>query len=182
MKVRQFYPVTLVIDGEEIALRVKRMTMEEHSEFSTRLVKVGTPTYQRFVSRGTSEKEQAKDDNGDYVIPFEELVKRKLEELSLDKRAEFEEAAAADEANAKEFLTWVLDQFVTVEKGLVEELPDGSERSVAEGLDFLRVFGARQDVLQKVLGAVREENELDANRKKTLRSPSDPSPSPELKN
>ena len=159
MKVRGYYPVTLNIDGEEITLRVKRMTMEEHSEFSTRLAKVGTPTYLRFVSRASSGSEQEKDEKGRYVIPFEKLAEQKLLELSPDKRDEFEEAAAADEAEAKKFLAWVLEQFVTVAKGLVEELSDGSERSVVEGLDFLRVFGARQDVLHRVLEAVRRENE-----------------------
>ena len=159
MKVRQFYPVTLDVDGDDISLRVKRMTMEEHSEFSARLVKVGTPTYIRFVSRGNSESEQERNDDGEYVIPFEKIAEQKIREMTPEQRAELEEASAADEANAKEFLAWVLEQFVTVEKGLIEELSDGSERSVVEGLDFLRIFGARTDVLQSVLGAVRRENE-----------------------
>ena len=177
MKVRQFYPVTLSIDGEDVALRVKRMTMDEHAEFIGRGVRVGVPTYVRFVSRESSGPEQEQDEKGCYAIPFEELAERKLLELSPDKRSEFEEASAADEAYAKEFLTWVFEQFVTVEKGLVEELPDGSEKSITAGLDFLRVFGARSDVLHRVLGAVRKENELDATQKKSWRSLLDSSPS-----
>ena len=171
MKVRQFYPVTLSIDGEDVALRVKRMTMEEHSDFSRRLAKVGTPTYVRFVSRGTSGPEQERDDKGEYAIPFQKLAEQKLPGLSPEKRVELEEATEADEAEAKKFLTYVFTEFVTVEKGLVEELPDGSERSVVDGLDVLRIFGARRDVLQQVLEAVRQENELDVSQKKILSSP-----------
>ncbi len=177
MKVRQFYPVTLSIDGEDVALRVKRMTMEEHSEFSTRLAKVGVPTYVRFVSRASSGPEQERSEKGLYVIPFEKLAEQKLPGLSPEKRVELEEATEADEAEAKKFLTYVFTEFVTVEKGLVEELSDGSERSVVDGLDVLRVFGARRDVLQQVLEAVRQENELDARQKKALPSLIDSSPS-----
>ena len=183
MKVRQFYPITLSIDGEDVALRIKRMTMEEHAEFSTRLMKVGTPTYQRFVSRGNSESEQELNDKGEHVLPFEKLAERQLREMGAEKRAEYDAALSADESEAKKFLTFVFTEFVTVEKGLIEELSDGNEQSVSSGIDFLRIFGARDDVIQEALGAVRSENELDANQKKTLssrtgssRSSSEPDP------
>ena len=44
MKIRSHYPVTLVIDDEEIALRIRRMNLEEHGDFTHRFAKVGTPT------------------------------------------------------------------------------------------------------------------------------------------
>ena len=177
MKVLQFYPVTLRVDGEEIDLRVKRMTFEENSEFMARMTSFGTPTYARFVSRGTSAEEQVQDDKGAYAIPFEKIAERKLEELSQDKRAEYEKAVEADEAESKKFLLYVFEEFVTVAKGLTEELSDGVEQSVSSGIDLLPIFVARQDVIQKVLDSVWRENMLSTNQKKILRSPSDSSPS-----
>lgn len=177
MKVRAFYPVTLQVDGEEIDLRIKRMTFEEHQEFMARMTKFGTPTYQRFVSRGTSEKEQERNAEGHYTIPFEELAKTKIAELSPENRAEYEKAQEEDEAEGKEFLIYAFERFATVGKGLIEELPDGSEKSVSTGLDLLRIFGARADVIQNVLDAIWKENMLDASQKKALLSPTGSSPS-----
>ena len=169
MKVRSYFPVTLTVDGEEISLRIKRMTMEEHSDFSTRLAKVGVPTYIRFVSRASSGPEQEQNEEGEYLISFEKIAEKRLGEMDAEKRAEYEAAAELDEKQAKEFLAYVAEQFVTVERGLIEETSEG-EKSVTSGLDFLRIFGARRDVLQQLLEAVRQENELDAEQKKTWRS------------
>lgn len=175
MKVQAYYPVTITVDGEEIALRIKRMSMEEHSEFSIRFAKVGIPTYMRFVSRRNSGAEQERDDKGEYMIPFEKIAENRLNEMSTEKRAEYQAAAESDEAEAKKFLTYACEQFVTVERGLIEESADGTEQSVTEGLDLLRIFGARRDVIQRILEAVRCENELDVDQKKAWRSPADSS-------
>ncbi len=171
MKVQAFYPVTLTIDGEEIFLRIKRMNLEEHSDFSIRFARVGVPTLFRIVSRASSGPEQEKNDKGEYVIPFEKIAENRLAEMNPEARAEYDDAVEADEKLAKKFLTFACEQFVTVEKGLIEELPDGSEQSVTAGIDLLRIFGARQDVIQQILEAVRCENALNAEQKKTRRSP-----------
>ena len=171
MKVKAFYPVTISVDGEEIFLRIKRMNMEEHSDFSISFAQVGTPTLSRFVSRASSGPEQEQDEKGEYVIPFEKIAENRLADMPPEKRAEYEAALKTDEQGAQEFLIYTCDQFVTVEKGLIEELPDGTERSITDGLDLLRIFGARQDVIQQILEAVRCENEMDAKQKKTWRSP-----------
>lgn len=177
MKVKSFYPVTLKIDGEEIVLRVKRMTLEEHSDFSIQFAKVGTPTYIRFVSRASSGPEQKRNSKGEYVLSFDKIAEKRLAEMKPEKKAEFDAATELDEVQAKEFLNYVCEQFITVERGLIEELTDGTEKSITSGLDFLRIFGARRDVLQQILEAVRGENEMNAEQKKTWRSPIDSSPS-----
>ena len=171
MKVQTFFPVTLVIDEEKIVIRIKRMNMEEHSEFSSRFAKVSAPTFARFVSRASSGPEQKQNDKGEYVIPLDKIALKWLEGLAPDKRLEYEAAVEADETEARLFLSWACENFVTVERGLIEETPDGKEQTVTEGLDLLRIFGARQDVIQKILEAVRGENELDVEQKKTWRSP-----------
>lgn len=171
MKVRGFFPVTLIIDGEEIVLRIKRMNMEEHSQFTGRFARVGTPTHVRFVSREITGPEQEQNDKGEYVVPFEQIAVKRLEALTPEDRLKYEARVQEDEAEAKEFLSWICETFVTVERGLIEETADGKEQTVTEGIDFLRIFGARRDVIQQVLEAVQRENELDVNQKKTWRSP-----------
>lgn len=171
MKVRAFYPVTLTVDGEEIVIRIKRMNMEEHSDFTYRFANVGTPTISRFVSRKASGPEQDRNEKGEFKISFEALAAERLEEFTPEKRTEYEAAIQADELEAKSFLLWVCEQFVTVERGLLEVTADGKEQTVTEGLDFLRIFGARRDVIQQILEAVQRENEMDLTQKKTWRSP-----------
>ncbi len=171
MKVKAFYPVKLVIDGEEICLRIKRMDLEEFSDFSSRFKKVGEPTHLRFISRASSGPEQVQNDQGEYMVPLEKIAENRLADMTPEERAGYEAAVKADEAAAKEFLVYVHEEFVTVERGLIEEMADGTEQSVTAGIDLLRIFGARQDVLQQILEAVRQENTLNAEQKKTWRSP-----------
>ena len=170
MKVRTFFPVTLVIDEEKIVIRIKRMNMEEHSQFSARFAKVSIPTFARFVSRASSGPEQEQNDKGEYVIPLEKIASKWLEGVAPEKRLEYETAVEAEETEARQFLSWTCEHFVTVERGLIEETPEGKEQTVTEGLDLLRIFGARRDVIQKILEAVQYENEMDMQQKKTSRS------------
>jgi hypothetical protein len=171
MKVRQFHPFPLMVDGEEISLRIKRMDVDEYSEFRMRYVKVVTPTAMKYFSRAPTGPEQQQNDKGEYILPFEIIVEKRLEHMTMEKRAEYESSLMADEKEAKSFFCYMFDKFVKVEKGLIEEQADGTEVSVKEGLDLLRIFGARRDVLQQVFAAVREENEMDADQKKASRSP-----------
>ena len=177
MKVRSFFPVTLFIDEEKIVIRIKRMNMEEHSEFSSRFAMVSIPTFARFVSRASSGPEQEQNDKGEYVIPLEKIASKWLDGLAPEKRLEYETAVEAEETEARQFLSWTFEHFVTVERGLIEETPEGKEQTVTEGLDLLRIFGAREDVIQQILGAVRRENEFDVEQKKTWGLPTASSPS-----
>ena len=172
MKVKGYYPVTLTIDSEEIVLRLKRMTYDEFSTFTQGMARVATSTIARFVSRAPTGPEQARDEQGRYRLSFEQLCEERLAAMTPDERARFDEAVQADEREAQTFLRDTFEQFVTVERGLTEETEDGREVSVTTGLDFLRVFGARRDVLLRVIGALQRENTLDARQKKVSPSPS----------
>lgn len=171
MKVKNYYPVTLTIDGEEIKIRIKRMNLDEAGDFQRRLVKTGTPAYERFVSRAPSGPEQERKSDGFFVIPMDEIVERKLSELTDERRADYEAADDQHEKDSRSFLVWVFETFVTVESGILEQDKDKKWVSVTEGIDLLRVFGARLDVLSEVVTAVRTENSLDEEQKKILKSP-----------
>lgn len=176
MRIKPYYPVTRDIDGEDVALRIKRMTLEEWAAFDAVFQRVGTPTVLRFVARLPDGPEQEKDAAGAYVISFDTIVERRMAEFSSERRAEFEAAKAADEHVAQAFIVDTFERFVTVERGVIEERADGTEHSVTSGGDFLRVFGARQDVLLDVIALVRTENTLDARQKKASMSPHGSSP------
>ena len=141
MLVESFYRLPLIIDGEEIVLRIKRMTMEENGDFLLHLKRVGFEAHNRFVSRASSGPEQKRNSKGKYLIPFSQIVEDRISEMSPEKREELNAAEELHEKKAQEFLRNICDQFVTVERGLIEKMADGTEKSVIDGLDFLRIFG-----------------------------------------
>ena len=166
----KYFPVTLKIDDEEIKIRIKRMDLEESGDFNRGLVKTGAPVWERFISRNGSGPEQERKSDGFFVIPFEALKDEKLLELTDERRAEYDAAEEQHEKESRAFLVWAFESFLTVESGLLEDDDDGREIAVTDGLDFLRVFGARLEVLQEALSAIRLENSLDAAQKKVLQS------------
>lgn len=177
MKVRHYYPLILTVDGEEIHLRIKRMDIQDALEFGKRARKLANLSSLKFFSRATSGPEQERNDKGEFKIPFERLVEQRIEQMSPKERAEYYTQAEVDEQEARQWQVWVCEQFVTVESGLLEELPDGTERSVTEGADFARIFAARIDLLQQAVAGVRRENELSLDQKKAWKSPIASSPS-----
>ncbi len=181
MDLKTYFPVTLTVDGEQLRLRIKRMTVEENAEFMSGYRAVSEPPSRRFVARASLGPEQEKDEKGAYKIPFEALEEKQIPELPPDRRAEYEKAVREHDARSIEFLKRSFAAFVTVEKG--ELFVDGDP--VIDGLDLLQAFGARQDVIADVLGHMFSENTMDASQKKTWQSliassssSSEPAPDP----
>lgn len=175
MKVYPYHEVPFPIDGDQIVLRIARMTLEQHDWFMERYRKFGEKTIDRFAYR--TPDEQQKNDQDGYVIPWEAICARRLQEMTPDKRAEYEAARDQDERDAKAFISEAFATYLTVKSGLIEETTDGSERSVTSGTDFLRIFGARADVLIPALNAIWMQNTLTEEQKKTLSSARASSPS-----
>ena len=172
MLIKAYYPVTLTIDGDEVKLRIKRMTDDEFADFSEQHTRVMTPTIAKVTARASAGREQERDGQGHYRLSFESLCMERLETMEQEEREAFMGAVKKDEAEARTFIKYAFETFLTVESGVTEETADGTQVSVTKGLDFLRLFGARQDVLQHVLLAIRRENTLDASQKKVSPSPS----------
>ena len=169
MLIKPYYPVTLTIDGDEVKLRIKRMTDDEFADFSEQHTRVMTPTIAKVTARASAGREQERDGQGHYRLSFESLCIERLETMEQEEREAFMGAVKKDEAEARTFIKYAFETFLTVESGVTEETADGTQVSVTKGLDFLRLFGARQDVLQHVLLAIRRENTLDASQKKSRR-------------
>ena len=183
LKITKSYPFTIDIDGEPVNFLLKRMNYGECLEFRQRARRSGEPTYLRFIERDpTSIPEMERNEDGEYKIPIADLANDKVGELRGDKRLEFKAALVEDEETAREFVKWIFDKFVKCAGGLIEEQEDGTDKSVTKGIDIIRIFGAREDVISQIVTAVREENTLSVEQKKILRSASDflaSSPAPE---
>lgn len=146
------------------------MNCEEHSEFSARALKTGLPPWARLISRAASGPEQERDEKGNYKISLEKLASQKIEAFTPEQRAELDRISAEDELEAQSFLKWAFRSFVQVKSGILEESETGDQVAVKDGIDLLRLYGARNDVISEVLSAIRLENELEASEKKSWKS------------
>ena len=71
MLVKSYYPFMLTIDGDEVVLRLKRLTVDEWSWFKHTRDHVRQPVILRYVSRGPDQ--QATDAEGRYLVSLEAL-------------------------------------------------------------------------------------------------------------
>ncbi len=168
--VSTWMPHKITIDGEEVELRIKRMSVEEDIDFNGRARINSEQTFMRYVSRGTTAEEQETDEKGNFKLSLAQIFERHFQAFTPEKRAEFTAAVAADELKAQEFLKYTFSNFVRVAAGLIEQLEDGTQQTISEGIDVLRLFGARNDVLSEIVKAVRELNVLSPKKKEISKS------------
>lgn len=169
------YPVTLAIDGRDVRFRIKRFDLGEYTAFTRDFNRVG-----RMGSRDEYRIERARqpildpvtrepkrDAEGAAVLETNDqvLARLDLEETDEDRRRR-EQRDAEEEAFATEFLVTSLTSYVTCEPG---QLSTASE-PVTTGAQILRVYAARQDVLQGLLQEIYAQNCFPEAIKKKLAS------------
>ena len=130
---KPYYPVTLTIDGDEVKLRIKRMTDDEFADFSEQHTRVMTPTIAKVTARASAGREQERDGQGHYRLSFESLCMERLETMEQEEREAFMGAVKKDEAEARTFIKYAFETFLTVESGVTEETADGTQVSVTKG-------------------------------------------------
>lgn len=168
------YPATVMVDGRQLRLRIKRFDLEEHNAFMRDFSRAGRlrkrdeyflekhrqPLFDKLT------KEPLRDDQGAVRYEDDETVLARLElEEPEEQRAAREARDMADMIWASEFLRGTLDSYVTVEPN---QLIDADGRMVVSGLQLLTLYAARADVLQAVLQQVYFQNCLPEAIKKKL--------------
>ncbi len=162
------YPHTFNLDGESVAIHIKRMTFEESQEFFFRSAELEKTVFKERVYRHQG-AEQEKDEKGAYKISFEELCQQRLSEMSVEERAEIEAAQTARIKEQAEFMAECMKRYVIhVEPGLVDVHPDGSKHPVTNGEELLEIVGARRELHLQLYQAIFAENHLNAHQKKAL--------------
>lgn len=179
VKVRSYYPVTIPIDDPEtgdkqnVKMRVRRLNIEEFAAFSAKFRQSSNHPSRALVARLPDGDEQEKDDTGAFKVSDERVLERRLVEMSDEERARYDAMDAAEETFAREFLRESISIYITVESGELFEEKDGKDEPIINGVDLVRLYGARRDVLSALLNAIWSENTLSAHEKKALRSLSD---------
>jgi hypothetical protein len=106
-----------------------------------------------------------------FVVPDEEIRRRRLAEMTRDDRAAWTRLVEEEEAAEVAFLTQAIATYVALEPGQVSGTgASGETTDIVTGEDILRVWGNKIDDLRALVALVRIENDLSESRKKALRS------------
>lgn len=204
-RIRNYYEQNIPIDdgvegtGALLPVRIKRFTVAEMQAFQRGFSRLSDPPSKRAIFRKPDGDEQEKTTQTvvtkkaapdgtvtetarevlEYQIPDSEITRRRLQEMTPDQRAAYEQAEREDEAFVLAFAsesiaayTWV-PTHVTLEV----EQDDGTTTTSKTGADLVTVFGGNLAMLIRLTAAIHAENALSAELKKVLRSPSASTPS-----
>lgn len=112
-----------------------------------------------------------------WMIPDEEIRRRRLAEMTPEERAAFNELDAREDREAQAFLEEAFG-YVTFpgRQMVVEGDEDGPELVIADGATFLQYFGARRDLVRQITALVHNCNTLSQSEKNASRSQSGSQP------
>ena len=166
-----YYVHQFDLDGEQVTTHIKRMDYGEFQEFSARSAALEKTVLDERIFRDLDGHEQAKKKDGTYVIGWDELCQRRLQQMSADERAEIEEAQTKRLKEQDDFLRECIERYIIhVEPGPVDVHPDGSKHPVVDGKGLIAITGGRRTLHLQLYQAIFAENHLDEHQKKELKS------------
>lgn len=136
LRIKSFYPATIVIDGEFVNLRITRMNPEQALDFNQKFTSFGS------AALNASNQKPASDETD----PIAAAAK-----------------AAEEERATKRFVVEAISSYVKLEPDQIYE--DDSEESITSGADLCRLFGARDEVLSEFLLHIFMENKMNNEQK-----------------
>lgn len=165
-----YYVHQFELDGETVTVHIKRMDYGEYQDFSFRSAELEKTVLEERVFRNPEGPEQAKDDDGKFILGWEEICQRRLHEMPAEQREEIEKEQAARLREQDDFLRECIERYIThVEPGLVDVHHDGSKHAVKDGKGLVQITGGRRPVHLLLYQAIFAENHLDERQKKALK-------------
>jgi hypothetical protein len=164
LQVSRHHRGKLKIDGVEVTLLLRRMTMDEFIEFE-----------RAYFDFSQGEKGVRVDVDTTGLAPEDAFLALQKAEATAHLRmtqAEKDDERARTIARAAEMMRWLKDQITqnaSFEAGEVEI----EGQPVVNGEDILRVFGARQVLMMQIINSMWAQNRLPEGMLKNLPSPSD---------
>ena len=134
------FNTNIVIDGEVIPLRIKRIDPNEARGFNRDFGRYGRRAALPELPATATEDERKKREAEDEVT----------------------------EEEASKFVVSSISDFVEVHQGSI--IDDDTDKDITSGSEVCRMFGARQDVLSELLMLIFMENKLNAEQKANWRT------------
>jgi hypothetical protein len=184
--IKNFYPHRFALDPDDesgelqtIALRIARFTVEQGKAFNRDWARVMDPPAARAIYRKPEGDEQAKvtrlragTDIEVFVVPDDEVRRRRVQEMTPDVRAVFVEQEQADAGFEYDYLIRLVSEHFSVDPSQCVrfEVTAGETMDVRSGADLVRMFGGHRAQLLRLGMAIWAENNLSAQAKKNWRS------------
>lgn len=176
--IRDYFEVVVPIDdvtgAAVIPLRIRRFNRAQMESFSIGWASVMNPPSARQLYRLHDADEQAKDDEGAFVIPDAEIVRRRLSELTPE---QLEARAAQERAEFEGMIAFCIDQITahvwvpTVDAQqrpvrVQREDEDGQVVLVRTGADVAALFAHNGEMLGRITRAISDANTLSPEKKR----------------
>lgn len=165
---KSYYPYPIELDGEAVVLRLKRFTDGDAQAFAPMWRAILDKPKVRYAVRRPDEMDR--DEKGDYRLSFDEIADRRIAELDAEQRSAYERDDEAAETIARGHIIEAIRRWVTIEQGLLEELEDGSRKTLTSGEDFLRYYGGRWILLSQIVANLAAKNAFGDDQKKVSSS------------
>jgi hypothetical protein len=159
LHVSKSYPTTLIIDGERVAFRVRRLTIDEFTPFAYEFNRQGLIHEADELAHTRRAGEES--------LSERQIRAQRWRELSPEARHEQEQTVKAETERGNTFATESITAYITAEPNAVWD--DDDNCWVTAGADLVRVFGARPDVLRDLVVEIFLQNRLSEEEKKKLR-------------
>lgn len=163
------FPSPIAIDDTALTVEIARLTIDQIAVFSAEYRRVADSPSNRmiFIRREDAPDEQERSEDGTYKVPIAAIAERRLKEMPPAQRAEYDRLDLEDETFVRRVLVESITAYVTVPEGQLEE-EDGT--AVTTGVQLLRLYAGRHDVLSALYQAIHTENTMSEAQKKLQRS------------
>ncbi len=159
LRVSKNYKATLHIDSEPVKFLIRKLTVEQYTEFAQE--------FQRLGKMNVGENLDARPRAGEDGLTAEEIQGKRYHELSVEARAALDKAERDEAARGNTFAVDSITSYVVAEPGQIFD--EDEERELTSGEDMVRHYGARPDVLRDLVGEIFLQNRLSEEDKKKLR-------------
>lgn len=196
--IRNYYtskvPIDDGIEGDavnasaELPIRIRRFSVDQLKEFQKGFARLTNPSSQRFIFRKPDGDEQAMRvvpakmsadglrviaaEHEEHVVPFDEIERRRLEEMSPETRSAYDVASADDDVFMATFCSDSIEKHIWLPPGVkLRVIGDNeSEEIVTDGKGIVKAFGGNLSMLIRLTRAIHRENTMSPEAKKALRS------------
>lgn len=164
-----------------LPLRIRRFSVAQLQAFLPGFERMVNPPSERIFARQADGPEQEQDEQRRYRMPFTEVRRRRLAEMTAEQRAAFDVEAQADQAAILAFCTEVVAQHVWLppDVSLRVQSDGGGTRKLRTGLgvdanrpgaELAEAFSGNLLTLMAIVQMVADDNMLSAAAKKVWRS------------
>lgn len=179
VSISAFYPTReITVDGDDgpvvIPVRVRRLTAKALAAYTYEWEQIPTMPSDRMIYRLPDTTEHEVDDTRNYRIPFDEIKRRRLAEMTPEGRAAYEAQLQIDQAECNSIATRAIADNMQIAPKFRDGAActvtytdaDGQTLTATSGADLAAMFGGNLAGLMTLAAVVHAENTWPPEKKR----------------